>query len=423
MERLSDNEYLFTSESVTEGHPDKICDQVSDGVLDAVLTDDPAGRVACECLVNTGLVVVAGEISTETYVDIPTIVRDTLHRIGYERAKYGFDADTCAVITAIDEQSPDIAQGVDTAYEARTDPNDDDELDRAGAGDQGMMFGYATRETRTLMPMPIQIAHTLAKRLAEVRKAGVVPYLRPDGKTQVTVRYENDRPVEVVKVLISAQHAPDLDSESLIKPDLWEHVVEPVLHEGYKELFTERDLLPNFLVNPTGKFVIGGPMGDAGLTGRKIIVDTYGGAARHGGGAFSGKDPSKVDRSAAYAARYVAKNVVAAGLADRCEIQVAYAIGVAHPVSLMVQTYGTGRVSNAEIARAINEVFDLRPAAFRHYLDLHRPIFQKTAAYGHFGREDHDFTWERTDRVDALRAAAGLEARGDVAGVEAGVSS
>ena len=423
MEMLSENEYLFTSESVTEGHPDKICDQISDGVLDAVMAADPTGRVACECLTNTGLVVVAGEISTDTYVDIPTIVRDTLHRIGYDRAKFGFDADTCAVITAIDEQSPDIAQGVDTAYEARTDPNDDDELDRAGAGDQGMMFGYATRETTTLMPMPIQIAHTLAKRLAEVRKAGVVPYLRPDGKTQVTVRYENGRPVEVVKVLISAQHAPDLNGETLIKPDLWEHVVEPVLHEGYKELFTEKELLPNFLVNPTGKFEIGGPMGDAGLTGRKIIVDTYGGAARHGGGAFSGKDPSKVDRSAAYAARYVAKNVVAAGLADRCEIQVAYAIGVAHPVSLMVETYGTGKVSNSEIVRAINEVFDLRPAAFRRDLDLHRPIFQKTAAYGHFGREDHDFTWERTDRVDALRAATGLGAADDQAGVEAGVTS
>jgi S-adenosylmethionine synthetase len=273
-----------------------------------------------------------------------------------------------------------------------------------------MMFGYATRETKALMPMPIQIAHTLAKRLAEVRKAGVIPYLRPDGKTQVTIRYENDRPVEVVKLLISTQHAPDLDAESLIKPDLWEHVVEPVLHEGYKELFTERELLENFLVNPTGKFVIGGPMGDAGLTGRKIIVDTYGGAARHGGGAFSGKDPSKVDRSAAYAARYVAKNVVAAGLADRCEIQVAYAIGVAHPVSVMVQTFGTGKLADAEIARVLQEVFDLRPAAFRRYLDLHRPIFQKTAAYGHFGRDDHDFTWERIDRTDALREAAGLGA-------------
>jgi S-adenosylmethionine synthetase len=422
IERLSEREHLFTSESVTEGHPDKLCDQISDGVLDAVMAEDPGGRVACECLVNTGLVVVAGEISTSTYVDIPTLVRNTLHRIGYDRAKYGFDADTCAVITAIDEQSPDIAQGVETAYEARTDPNDDDELDRAGAGDQGMMFGYATRETKALMPMPIQIAHTLAKRLAEVRKAGVIPYLRPDGKTQVTIRYENDRPVEVVKLLISTQHAPDLDAESLIKPDLWEHVVEPVLHEGYSELFTEKQLLENFLVNPTGKFEIGGPMGDAGLTGRKIIVDTYGGSARHGGGAFSGKDPSKVDRSAAYAARYVAKNVVAAGLADRCEIQVAYAIGVAHPVSLMVQTFGTGKVSDPEIVRTIQEVFDLRPAAFRRYLDLHRPIFQKTAAYGHFGREDHDFTWERTDRVDALRAATGIEPAAAQAGATADVS-
>jgi S-adenosylmethionine synthetase len=422
IQSLSENEFLFTSESVTEGHPDKICDQISDGVLDAVMAEDPAGRVACECLVNTGLVVVAGEISTSTYVDIPSLVRKTLHRIGYDRAKYGFDADTCAVITAIDEQSPDIAQGVDTAYEARTDPNDDDELDRAGAGDQGMMFGYATRETKALMPMPIQIAHTLAKRLAEVRKAGVIEYLRPDGKTQVTIRYENDRPVEVVKLLISTQHAPDLDGETLIKPDLWEHVVEPVLHEGYSELFTEKRLLENFLVNPTGKFEIGGPMGDAGVTGRKIIVDTYGGAARHGGGAFSGKDPSKVDRSAAYAARYVAKNVVAAGLADRCEIQVAYAIGVARPISLMVQTFGTGRIGEAEIVRAIEEVFDLRPAAFRRYLNLHRPIFQKTAAYGHFGREDHDFTWERTDRADELRAAAGLESAGAEAGARAEVS-
>ncbi len=407
---LSENEYLFTSESVTEGHPDKICDQVSDGVLDAVMADDPTGRVACECLVNTGLVVVAGEITTETYVDIPKIVRDTLHGIGYDRAKYGFDADTCAVITAIDEQSPDIAQGVDSAYETRTDPNDEDELDRAGAGDQGMMFGYATRETKALMPMPIQIAHTLARRLAEVRKAEVVPYLRPDGKTQVTVRYENERPVEVVKLLISTQHKPGIDGDTLIKNDLWEHVVEPVLHSEYKELFTETELFENFLVNPTGKFEIGGPMGDAGLTGRKIIVDTYGGAARHGGGAFSGKDPSKVDRSAAYAARYVAKNVVAAGLADRCEVQVAYAIGVARPVSLMVQTFGTGKVSDAQVTKAVNAVFDLRPGAFRQYLDLHRPIFQKTAAYGHFGRTDHDFTWERTDRVDQLREAAGLGA-------------
>jgi S-adenosylmethionine synthetase len=409
VEPLADG-FLFTSESVTEGHPDKICDQISDAVLDAVMAEDPSGRVACECLVNTGLVVVAGEITTKTYVDIPKLARETLKRIGYDRAKYGFDAETCSVITAIDEQSADIAQGVDSAYEARTDPNDEDELDKIGAGDQGMMFGYATRETRALMPMPIQIAHTLARRLTEVRKAGVVPYLRPDGKTQVTVRYESDRPVEIVKLLISTQHGPGLDAETLIKPDLWEHVVEPVLHEEYKELFTERELYENFLVNPTGKFEIGGPMGDCGLTGRKIIVDTYGGAARHGGGCFSGKDPSKVDRSAAYAARYVAKNVVAAGLAERCEIQVAYAIGVAHPVSLMAESYGTGKLSDEELTRVVSEVFDLRPGAIRRDLDLHRPIFQKTAAYGHFGRTDHDFTWERTDRVDALRAAAGIEA-------------
>ena len=409
--QLAEGEYLFTSESVTEGHPDKICDQISDGVLDAVMTDDPNGRVACETLVNTGLVIVSGEITTETYVDIPAIARETIRRIGYDRAKYGFDAETCAVITAIDEQSPDIAQGVDTAYEARTGRGDgDEEIDRAGAGDQGMMFGYATNETKALMPMPIQIAHTLAKRLSEVRKADVVPYLRPDGKTQVTVRYEHNRPVEICKVLISTQHGPDLDAETLIKPDLWEHVVEPVLHEDYKELFTDKELLENFLVNPTGKFEIGGPMGDAGLTGRKIIVDTYGGAARHGGGAFSGKDPSKVDRSAAYAARHAAKNVVAAGLADRCEIQVAYAIGVSHPISLMVQTFGTGKLSDGEIVRLVDEHFDLRPGAIRRDLDLHRPIFQKTAAYGHFGREDRDFTWERTDRAEDLRRAAGLDA-------------
>jgi S-adenosylmethionine synthetase len=421
MRELSENEYLFTSESVTEGHPDKICDQISDGVLDAVMAEDPAGRVACETLVNTGLVVVSGEITTECYVDIPAIVRDTIRRIGYDRPEYGFDHKSCAVVTAIDEQSPDIAQGVDTAYEARTDPNDEDELDRAGAGDQGMMFGYASRETKALMPMPIQIAHTLAKRLAEVRKAGVIPYLGPDGKTQVTIRNENGRPVEVCKVLISTQHREDIDGDTLIKNDLWEHVVEPVLHGEYKELFTEKELLDNFLVNPTGKFVIGGPVGDAGLTGRKIIVDTYGGAARHGGGAFSGKDPSKVDRSAAYAARYVAKNVVAAGLAERCEVQVAYAIGVAHPVSMMVDSFGTGKLPDGKLAEIVCEEFDLRPAAFRNYLDLHRPIFQKTAAYGHFGRDDHDFTWERTDRVDALRAAARI-GEGAEAGAPAEVS-
>src|SRR3954463_15722570 len=317
---LSDNEFLFTSESVTEGHPDKMADQISDGVLDAVLRDDPAGRVACETLVNTGLVVVSGEITTNTYVDIPKIVRDTIRRIGYTDASYGFDCHTCAVISAIDEQSPDIAQGVDTAYEARTDPADEDEMDVAGAGDQGMMFGYATRETKELMPMAISLAHKLAHRLAEVRRGDVMPYLRPDGKTQVTVRYENTRPIEIEKILISTQHKPGVDSDTLIKPDLWEHVLHPILPP---ELYDQRKLgpdSPNFLVNPTGKFEIGGPMGDCGLTGRKIIVDTYGGAARHGGGAFSGKDPSKVDRSAAYAARYVAKNVVAAGLADRCEI-------------------------------------------------------------------------------------------------------
>jgi S-adenosylmethionine synthetase len=404
---LAEGEYLFTSESVTEGHPDKICDQISDGVLDAVLRDDPTGRVACETLVNTGLVVVSGEITTKTYVDIPKIARQTICEIGYDDPHYGFDHEACAVLTAIDEQSADIAQGVDQAYETRTDPDDDDELDKAGAGDQGMMFGYATRETKALMPMPIQIAHQLARQLAQVRKADVVGYLGPDGKTQVTVRYEHDRPVEVEKVLISTQHKEEA-GEQMIRNDLWEHVVEPVLHAEYKELFTDAKLLENFMVNPTGKFVIGGPVGDAGLTGRKIIVDTYGGAARHGGGAFSGKDPSKVDRSAAYAARYVAKNVVASGLADRCEVQVAYAIGVAHPVSVMVQTFGTGKVSDAEIVRLVQEHFDLRPAAIRRDLDLHRPIFQPTAAYGHFGREESNFTWERTDRADALREAAGL---------------
>jgi S-adenosylmethionine synthetase len=405
MSALPDNEYLFTSESVTEGHPDKIADQISDGVLDAVLRDDPTGRVACETLVNTGLVVVSGEITTDTYVDIPEIARETIKRIGYTDAAYGFDCHTCAVINAIDKQSADIAQGVNQAYEARTDPGDDDELDIAGAGDQGMMFGYASNETDELMPLPIAMAHKLAKRLADVRKAEIVPYLRPDGKTQVTVRYLDGRPVEIEKVLISTQHRDG--AESLIKDDLWEHVILPVLPDA---LFDSNKLLKNFLVNPTGRFVIGGPMGDCGLTGRKIIVDTYGGMARHGGGAFSGKDPSKVDRSAAYAARYVAKNVVAAGLAERAEVQVAYAIGVAHPVSVMVETFGTEKVGRARILELIEEYFDLRPGAFREYLRLHRPIYQKTAVYGHFGREDHDFTWERTDKAEALRAAAGLGA-------------
>jgi S-adenosylmethionine synthetase len=402
---LSENEHLFTSESVTEGHPDKMADQISDGVLDAVMAEDPNGRVACETLVNTGLVVVSGEISTTTYVDVPRIVRDTVNRIGYNDATYGFDCHTCAVISAIDEQSPDIAQGVDHAYESRTDPSDDDELDVAGAGDQGMMFGYATRETKELMPIPISLAHRLAHRLAEVRRAEILPYLRPDGKTQVTVRYRDGKPVAIEKILISTQHKPGVDAQTLIKPDLWEHVVRPILPPA---MYDEESLLDQFLVNPTGKFEIGGPMGDCGLTGRKIIVDTYGGAARHGGGAFSGKDPSKVDRSAAYAARYVAKNVVAAGLADRCEIQVAYAIGVAHPVSVMVETYGTEKVGRGKITALIDEHFDLRPGAFREYLKLHRPIYQKTAAYGHFGREDHDFTWEKTDKADLLRDAAGL---------------
>jgi len=407
-------EHLFTSESVTEGHPDKICDQISDGILDAVLAEDPSGRVACETLVNTGLVVVSGE--TSTYVDVPRIVRRTITEIGYDSGEFGFDGNSCAVMTAIDEQSADIAQGVDKAYEARTDAADDDEFDQDGAGDQGMMFGYATNETRALMPMPVQIAHTLAHRLSKVRKDGTLGYLRPDGKTQVTVRYRDGVPVEVVRILISTQHAEGIDCEGQIKPDLWEHVIVPVLDEEYADMYDAETLRRTLLVNPTGKFVIGGPVGDAGLTGRKIIVDTYGGAARHGGGAFSGKDPSKVDRSAAYAARYVAKNVVAAGLADRCEVQLAYAIGVAHPISLMVHTFGTGKVDDARLTDAVEEVFDLRPGAFRRYLDLHRPIYQATAAYGHFGRDDDNFTWERTDRVDDLRTAAGV---GDEVGASA----
>ena len=403
-------EFLFTSESVTEGHPDKVADQVSDTILDAVLADDPKGRVACETLVTTGLVVVAGEITTETYVEIPRLVRETIKGIGYDRAKYGFDADTCGVMVALDEQSPDIALGVETSYEMQR--GDDDPLDRLGAGDQGMMFGYACTETEELMPLPIMLAHKIAKRLSEVRKAQILPYLRPDGKTQVTIRYEIDEhgrqnPVEVVRVLVSTQHRDGLDTEALIKPDLIEHVLHPILpRDLYDERrFDERDFV---LVNPTGKFVRGGPMGDTGLTGRKIIVDTYGGAARHGGGAFSGKDPTKVDRSAAYAARYVAKNVVAAGIADRCELQVSYAIGVAHPVSIEVECFGTEQISLDRIAELVRENFDLRPGAILRDLDLWRPIYAKTAAYGHFGREEHDFTWERTDRAGALRAAAGL---------------
>jgi S-adenosylmethionine synthetase len=403
-------DFLFTSESVTEGHPDKVADQVSDTILDAVLTDDPNGRVACETLVTTGLVVVAGEITTETYVEIPRLVRETIKGIGYDRAKYGFDADTCGVMVALDEQSPDIALGVERSYEMQR--GDDDPLDQLGAGDQGMMFGYACTETEELMPLPIMLAHKIAKRLSEVRKAQILPYLRPDGKTQVTIRYEIDehgrqRPVEVVRVLVSTQHRDGLDTEALVKPDLIEHVLHPILpRDLYDERrFDERDFV---LVNPTGKFVVGGPMGDTGLTGRKIIVDTYGGAARHGGGAFSGKDPSKVDRSAAYAARYVAKNLVAAELADRCEVQVAYAIGVAHPLSLMVETYGTERVPPSKIIELVQKHFDLRPGAIVRDLDLRRPIFRKTAAYGHFGRDDHDFSWEKTDKAEALKRDAGV---------------
>jgi S-adenosylmethionine synthetase len=403
--------FSFTSESVTEGHPDKIADQVSDTVLDAALAGDPNSRVACETLITTGLVVVAGEITTDIYIDIPKIVRRKIAEIGYTRAKYGFDAETCGVIVALDEQSPDIAQGVDESFEAQH--GDNDPLDLVGAGDQGMMFGYASNETDELMPLPIMLAHRIAKRLSEVRKADLLPYLRPDGKSQVTVRYEEDehgrrRPVEIERVLISTQHRDGLDIDTLLKPDLAEHVLHPILP---KDLYDESRLEHDkdfFHCNPTGKFVVGGPMGDTGLTGRKIVVDTYGGAAPHGGGAFSGKDPTKVDRSAAYAARYVAKNVVAAGLAERCQIQVAYAIGVAHPMSVLVETFGTEALPVPQIEALVGEHFDLRPAAILRDLDLRRPIYAKTAAYGHFGRDDRDFAWERTDKADGLRAAAGL---------------
>jgi S-adenosylmethionine synthetase len=411
---VSSREFLFTSESVTEGHPDKIADQISDSVLDAVLRDDVNGRVACETLITTGLVVVAGEITTETYVDIARTARQKLEEIGYTHSEWGFDATTCGVVVAIDEQSPDIAQGVDASYEVQHDPGDDDPLDKLGAGDQGMMFGYATNETAELMPLPIMLAHKICKRLAEVRKAGDLPYLRPDGKAQVTVRYEADehgaqKPIEIERILVSTQHAEGCDAETLIKPDLIERVLHPILpRDLYDEKrFQERDFV---YVNPTGKFVLGGPMGDTGLTGRKIIVDTYGGAARHGGGAFSGKDPTKVDRSAAYAARYVAKNIVAAGLADRCEVNVAYAIGVAHPVSVTIRTFGTEKIEVSRIEELVKnrEHFDLRPGAIIRDLDLRRPIYSKTAAYGHFGRDDHDFTWERTDKAEALGQAAGV---------------
>lgn len=393
---------LFTSESVTEGHPDKMADQISDAVLDAMLADDPASRVAVETLVTTGLVVVAGEVTTDTWVDIPEIVRRKVLEIGYDSSSKGFDGASCGVQIAIGKQSPDIAQGVDDAFEERTEGSVDP-LDRQGAGDQGLMFGFACDDTPELMPVPIALAHRLAKRLAMVRHKGEIGYLRPDGKTQVTIEYQDGKPVRVDTVVISSQHAADIDLDTLLAPDVREFVVEPELE--VLDLYTEGFRL---LVNPTGRFEVGGPMGDAGLTGRKIIVDTYGGMSRHGGGAFSGKDPSKVDRSAAYAMRWVAKNVVAAGLATKCEVQVAYAIGKARPVGLFVETFGTGVLPDSRIQEAIGEVFDLRPAAIIRDLDLRRPIYARTAAYGHFGREDEGFTWERTDRVATLRVAAGL---------------
>jgi S-adenosylmethionine synthetase len=389
---------LFTSESVTEGHPDKLADQISDAILDAILAEDPNGRVACETLVTTGQVFIAGEISTTTYVDIPRVVRDTILSIGYDSHDVGFDGNTCGVSVAIDEQSPDIAQGVDTAYESRMG-EDEDPYSLQGAGDQGMMFGYATDETPSLMPMPIHLAHRMAQRLAEVRKSGEIPYLRPDGKTQVTVAYEGGRPVAVQNAVLSTQHRAEIDLETLLRPDIEEQVIRPLIPED----IDSSDL--RIYVNPTGRFELGGPVADAGLTGRKIIVDTYGGMARHGGGAFSGKDPSKVDRSAAYATRWVAKNIVAAGLARKVELQVAYAIGVATPVSLSIETFGTEEADPAAILRAVREVFDLRPAAIIEALDLRKPGYRETAAYGHFGREGDRFTWERTDRAEALRDA------------------
>ena len=389
---------LFTSESVTEGHPDKICDQISDAVLDALMEQDPMSRVACETSITTGLVLVMGEITTNAYVDIQKIVRETIREIGYDRAKYGFDCDTCGVITAIDEQSSDIAMGVDKALEAKEHLMSEDDIEAIGAGDQGMMFGFATNETPEYMPYPIALAHKLARKLTEVRKNGTLPYLRPDGKTQVTVEYdENDKPVRLDAVILSTQHGEEVSQEQ-IHADVKKHIFDEVLPQ---ELIDENT---KFFINPTGRFVIGGPNGDSGLTGRKIIVDTYGGYARHGGGAFSGKDCTKVDRSAAYAARYVAKNIVAAGLADKCEIQLSYAIGVARPTSIMVDTFGTGKLSDEKLVEIIRENFDLRPAGIIRMLDLRRPIYKQTAAYGHFGRTDLDLPWEKLDRVDALKA-------------------
>ncbi|MDQ1425692.1 MAG: S-adenosylmethionine synthetase [Acidimicrobiaceae bacterium] len=394
--------WTFTSESVTEGHPDKIADQVSDAVLDAILAADPMGRVACETLLTTGLCVVAGEITTTAYVDIPKLARETIKTIGYDRESFGFDGNTCGVIVSIDEQSPNISQGVNASEEQRSGKSGEDLLNAQGAGDQGMMFGYACDETPDLMPIPIWLAHRVAQRLAEVRKADVVPYLRPDGKTQVTFDYDAGRPVRLTTVLVSTQHAPGVDRDSVIKPDLIEHVIRPCVPEQ----FADDDI--TVWVNPTGTFELGGPHADTGLTGRKIIVDTYGGMGRHGGGAFSGKDPSKVDRSAAYAARWVAKHVVASNAATRCEVQVAYAIGIAHPVSILVETFGTATVDPESIEKAVRDVFDLRPAAIIRDLDLRRPIYNKTAAYGHFGRPDPDFTWEHLSRLTEFKAALGL---------------
>jgi len=394
--------YTFTSESVTEGHPDKMADQVSDAVLDAILTEDPNGRVACETLLTTGLCVVAGEITTTAYVDIPKLAREVINGIGYDNALYGFDGNTCGVIVSIDEQSPDIAQGVDASEEVRGGKAGEDFLNSQGAGDQGMMFGYACDETPDLLPLPIWLAHRLAERLSEVRKSGAVPYLRPDGKTQVTFDYENGRAVKLSHVLVSTQHQDGIDRDTVIRPDLIDQVIRPIVPAA----FADDDY--DVYVNPTGKFVIGGPHGDTGLTGRKIIVDTYGGMGRHGGGAFSGKDPSKVDRSAAYAARWVAKHVVASGAASRCEVQVAYAIGMAHPVSILVETFGTNTVDPDRIVQGVRDVFDLRPAAIVRDLDLKRPIYRKTAAYGHFGRALPEFTWESVSRLDAYRSAVGL---------------
>lgn len=390
---------LFTSESVTEGHPDKICDQISDSILDAIYENDPMARVACETAVTTGVVFVMGEISTKCYVDIPRIVRNTIRDIGYDRAKYGFDCDTCSVLTSIDEQSGDIAMGVDKALEAKKGEMTDAEIDAIGAGDQGMMFGFACDETAELMPMPISLAHALTRKLTEVRKNGTIPYLRPDGKSQVTIEYEDDRPVRVDTVVISSQHGAEVDHDTIEK-DITEKVILSTIPSNLIDKDTK------IFVNPTGRFVIGGPQGDSGLTGRKIIVDTYGGYARHGGGAFSGKDPTKVDRSASYAARYVAKNIVAAGLARKCEVQVAYAIGVAKPVSVMVDTFGTGTIPEEKIIKLINKHFDLRPAGIIKTLDLRRPIYKQTAAYGHFGRPDIDLSWERTDKAEALKKDA-----------------